>query len=236
MTLLLVSPKDVAEALVAVRGGADIIDVKNPIEGSLGANFPWVISQIRQGTPSNIPISAAIGDFPDLPGSAALAAFGAVEAGADIIKIGLKGVKNEGSATFLMKQVVMAVKNKHNRAKIVACLYGDSQRAGTINPTTIPRITHNAGADIAMLDTAIKDGTPLTAFMDEEKLRDLINQSRSFGLDISLAGCLGVNEIIELKELDPDVIGVRGVVCKDGAREGMITEKLVRRVKNILVV
>ena len=36
---VLISPKDEFEATEAVNGGADIIDVKNPIEGSLGANF-----------------------------------------------------------------------------------------------------------------------------------------------------------------------------------------------------
>ena len=37
---LLVSVLDVAEAAQAVEGGAHIVDVKNPREGSLGANFP----------------------------------------------------------------------------------------------------------------------------------------------------------------------------------------------------
>ncbi|GAI18919.1 unnamed protein product [marine sediment metagenome] len=44
LTLLLVSPRDINEALAAVRGGADILDIKNPEEGSLGANFPWIIA------------------------------------------------------------------------------------------------------------------------------------------------------------------------------------------------
>ena len=88
MTLLLISPRNMEEALAAIRGGADILDIKNPEEGSLGANFPWIITEVRQAVPVSIPISAAIGDFPDLPGSAALAAFGALKAGADIIKVG----------------------------------------------------------------------------------------------------------------------------------------------------
>jgi uncharacterized protein (UPF0264 family) len=40
--LLLISPINTQEAREAINGGADIIDVKNPKEGSLGANFPWV--------------------------------------------------------------------------------------------------------------------------------------------------------------------------------------------------
>ncbi|MCJ7722212.1 hypothetical protein MUO98_07410, partial [Candidatus Bathyarchaeota archaeon] len=39
---LLVSVVDKTEALESIRGGANILDVKNPKEGSLGANFPRV--------------------------------------------------------------------------------------------------------------------------------------------------------------------------------------------------
>ena len=45
--LLLISPINREEALESIKGGADIVDVKNPKEGSLGANFPWVIKEIR---------------------------------------------------------------------------------------------------------------------------------------------------------------------------------------------
>jgi uncharacterized protein (UPF0264 family) len=45
---VLVSPKDVEEAKAVISGNADIVDVKNPKEGSLGANFPWVIKTIKQ--------------------------------------------------------------------------------------------------------------------------------------------------------------------------------------------
>jgi len=42
---LLVSPRDIEEAKRSLA--ADIIDVKNPSEGSLGANFPWVVRSIK---------------------------------------------------------------------------------------------------------------------------------------------------------------------------------------------
>ena len=42
------------EALRCKEGGADIIDVKNPREGSLGANFPRVIRSIRKSIGSDI--------------------------------------------------------------------------------------------------------------------------------------------------------------------------------------
>jgi uncharacterized protein (UPF0264 family) len=74
---LLVSVVNKAEALDSLRGGAHILDVKNPKEGSLGANFPRVIKQVREVTPKTLEVSATIGDLPNLPGTASLAALGA---------------------------------------------------------------------------------------------------------------------------------------------------------------
>ena len=79
---LLVSVTDAAEARVAVEGGVDIVDVKNPAEGSLGAPGPGVIERVRQVVPPERAVSAAIGDLPNLPGTAALAALGAARSGA----------------------------------------------------------------------------------------------------------------------------------------------------------
>ena len=69
---LLVSPSTIDEAKRS--SAADIIDVKKPSEGSLGANFPWVIREIK--TLSAKPVSAAIGDFDYKPGELLLLPMG----------------------------------------------------------------------------------------------------------------------------------------------------------------
>jgi len=235
LTLLLISPKDVKEALAAIRGGADMLDIKNPEEGSLGASFPWVIAQVKRAVPASIPISAAIGDFPNLPGSAALAAFGALRAGANIIKVGLKGPKDMKNAIYFVKQVVRAVKGADGSAKVAVCAYGDFERSETIDPLLIPEITGKCGADVAMVDTAIKDGRPLTDFLQREYLENFVNEAHSRGLWAALAGSLGWKEVRALKSLSPDVVGVRGAVCEGGDRKnGRISEKRVRRLKKLL--
>ena len=95
---LLISPINKEEAIIASRGGADIVDVKNPKEGSLGANFPWIIRDIKEAVDGRQPISATIGDFNYKPGTASLAAFGAAVAGADYIKVGLYDIQTEDQA------------------------------------------------------------------------------------------------------------------------------------------
>ena len=100
--LLLISPINHDEAIESIEGGADIVDVKNPKEGSLGANFPWVIKDIRELTPSDMLVSATLGDVPYKPGTVSLAAMGALVSGADYIKVGLYGPSNYEEAVEVM--------------------------------------------------------------------------------------------------------------------------------------
>ena len=90
---LLVSVVSAAEARRALAGGADIIDVKDPSEGALGAPAPRVLSEVVEAVGGAAPVSVALGDLPDLPHTAALAARGAVVSGAAFVKVGLRGVR-----------------------------------------------------------------------------------------------------------------------------------------------
>ncbi|MBO7159474.1 MAG: hypothetical protein J6V46_04250, partial [Methanobrevibacter sp.] len=109
--LLLISPINHDEAIESIEGGADIVDVKNPKEGSLGANFPWVIKDIRELTPDDMLVSATLGDVPYKPGTVSLAAMGALVSGADYIKVGLYGPSNYEEALEVMENVVKTVKD-----------------------------------------------------------------------------------------------------------------------------
>jgi len=234
MTKLLVSPRNLKEARSAYRGGAEIIDVKNPEEGSLGANFPWIISEIREELPSEIPISTAIGDFPYLPGSASLATLGALQVEADIVKVGLKGPDGENEVFDLVEKIARTIDENSETAQLVSCAYGDFERAGTIDPLTLPPIAAEAGADYVMIDTAVKDGRPLIDFLSMKELSDFVEEAHSLNLKAAFAGSLHRREIIELKSLNPDVIGIRGAACVEGDREKEISEKLVKEISELL--
>ncbi len=228
------SPKNREEALSALEGGADIIDVKNPKEGALGANFPWIISKIRDSIPSKIKISAAIGDFPNLPGSASLAVRGALDAGADIVKVGIREPEELEEVTYFMKKATKSLKEASKSAKIVACGYGDYKRSGTVKPGILLEAAQESDADIAMLDTLKKDGKPLTDFLSLKKLKEFVEDAHSRGLQASLAGSLGIEEIQKIKDIHPDIIGVRGAVCEGKDRKNNISESLVRNLKENL--
>lgn len=220
---LLVSPRDIPEARKSLA--ADIIDVKKPSEGSLGANFPWVIREIK--SLSTKPVSAAIGDFDYKPGGAALAAYGAACSGADYIKVGLMFAGIE-KASELIEAVVKAVKDDFPEKKVVISAYSDYQRLGSISPFDMAPLVAEAGADLAMIDTGIKDGKSTFDFMDEASLTRFTWKNHDMGIGTAIAGALKMEDIPVLKRVNPDIIGVRGMVC-GGDRNASIREELVQK-------
>lgn len=221
---LLVSPCSVEEARQALA--ADIIDIKNPREGSLGANFPWVIREVRAMT--HKPLSAAIGDYFFRPGGASLAAYGAACAGADYIKAGLM-FDGEKEAGEFISAIVKAVKEDYPEKSVVIAGYADYERLGTISPLLLPPLIAHARADVAMIDTGIKDGKGLFDFLENSSLCQFIREAHDLGLETALAGSLTFDDLENLRNIGPDIIGVRGMVC-GGDRNSTIRADLVRRV------
>ena len=228
---LLVSPINVEEAQIAVEGGADIIDVKNPREGSLGANFPWVIKSVRDAVKE--PLSATIGDFNFRPGTASLAALGAAVSGADYIKIGLFDIQTREQAYKMAESVTKSVKEYDPNKKVVIAGYSDYKRINSISVFELPAVAGDVGADVVMMDTGIKDGSSTFEFLRDEEISEFVDLARQHGIQTALAGSLRFEDIDALNEINPDIIGVRGCVC-GGDRNASIKLELVRELKNSL--
>jgi len=232
---LLISAINATEAAEALAGGADIIDVKNPKEGALGANFPWVIKRIREVTPENVEVSCTLGEVPNLPGAVSLAALGAATTGVNYIKAGLCGVKTLEEAVYLMQNVVKAVKEFNPSIRVVATGYADAERAGVVNPLLVPEIAREAQADIAMLDTAIKDGKSLFTFLTMTQLKSFVDAAHNYGLKVALAGSLKKEELPAVHALGADVAGLRGAACTSSDRvNGRITREKVRELVEVV--
>lgn len=232
---LLVSPKDEGEALEAAQGGADIIDVKNPAEGSLGASFPWIIKRVREIISIKTDISATLGDLPNLPGTASLASLGAAVSGANYVKAGLMGPTSVEEATYLMECVVRSVSQLDPPVKVVAAGYADWRRAGTIDPLLIPEIAKRSGSQVAMLDTKIKDGKRLFDFLSERDLKLFVEKSHSMMLSAALAGSLQKEDIPTLLRLGVDIMGVRTAACEGRDRvNGRISKRKVQELTDVI--
>jgi uncharacterized protein (UPF0264 family) len=231
---LLISPANEAEAQEAISGGADIIDVKNPQEGALGANYPWVIKRIREITPKTLKVSCTLGEIPNLPGSISLAALGAASLGVDFIKVGLYGLTSL-EAVFLLQNVKKAAMECNPKIKIVATGYADAEKIQAIEPLLIPEIAKRAQVDVAMLDTATKNGKNLLDHLTIEQLQKFVDSSHAYGLQAALAGSLRKQDLPVIYRLGTDIAGLRGAACTDSNRVvGRITQERVKELVTIL--
>jgi len=231
---LLISVVNEEEAKSAFGGGADIVDVKNPLEGALGANFPRVIRRVRQCTPPRLPVSVAIGDAPDKPGATALAALGAAVCGVQYVKVGLYGTKEPRQAVFLLKEVCRAVREHDSVIKIIAAAYADAHRIEALPALTSPVVAAEAGADGCMLDTAVKGEGSLFSYLDDDELRDFVQTCHKGGLICAFAGSLGEADIPRVSEIGPDIIGFRTAACLGDRIQGVVELQKVKRLKNLI--
>ncbi len=196
-----------------------------------------MIQKIRKVTPPHIEVSCTLGDVPNLPGTVALAALGAATLGVNYIKVGLRELKNKEDAVYLMRSVVKAVRECDSSIRVVATGYADAHRVGSVSPLMIPIIAREAECDLAMVDTAVKDGKTLLDFLTVEQLKSLVAEAHGYDLQAALAGSLKKEHLQTLCEIGADIVGLRSAACTSGDRVyGRITREnvreLVQAVKN----
>jgi (5-formylfuran-3-yl)methyl phosphate synthase len=245
--LLLASVLGPEEAVPALREGADILDVKNPREGSLGACPPAMLRAVvavrDAGTRSRRPadpgarrarVSAALGDAPNLPGTFALAAAGAAACGVDYVKVGLRGLLDADESLAFLTAVVRAARETDPGVIVIAAAYAEAGAIGSITPAILPHVAQRAGAHGCLIDTALKDGRALFEHLDARAIEIFIADCRRRGLLCGLAGSLGLRHVPLLLELGPDVVGVRGAIC-EGGRSGRLDPRRLRTFRAALL-
>ena len=220
---LLVSVVSALEARRALAGGADIIDVKDPSQGPLGAPSPRVLSEVVTEVGGAAPVSVALGDLPDLPHTAALAARGAALGGAAFVKVGLRGIATVDNAVALMRAVADAVAPE---TAVIAAAYADAAALDppALAPEWLPDVVRRAGIAGALVDTFVKDGRGLYSWLSERELIDLIARTRGAGGHFAVAGQLTLGD---LRRVETDVVGVRSAVCRGGDRAAELDSELV---------
>jgi hypothetical protein len=230
---LLVSVVAAQEVEAALSGGADVIDVKNPAEGSLGAPAPALLRLVRARVAAPVLVSVALGDAPHLPGTMAMAAAGAAACGADYIKVGLLGSSRPAQALELLTAVRRAMDEVEERSRLVAVAYADASRVGALPPADLPSVARDAGAQGVMLDTAVKDGASTFAALGESGVAAFFAHARTLGLMTAAAGALGPEEVTRAALLGADLVGVRGSACV-GGRGGSVSAERVSSLRAAL--
>ena len=225
MTRLLVSVRSAAEALEALRGGAELIDVKEPDHGPLGATSPQVVGEVAQVVAARVPLSVAEGELVDGPAPADTAA--RCRAPVRYAKLGLAGMAQRadwparwcGWARGLPRGVAP-----------VAVVYADAARAGSPAEAAIVDLAREARAAAVLVDTWDKSAGPLGAHWTQERLVDFVAAVHTAGLLAVVGGSLDESTLAEAVRAGADVVAVRGAACH-GGRGGRVAAERVRTLR-----
>lgn len=218
MTDLLASVRTPEEALAALAGGADIIDLKEPARGALGRLPDAMIRAILAALAARRPTSATIGDQPLLPAPVLAAVRAMAATGVDIVKLGLF----EGDAHATLMTLAAAARDG---IRLVAVFFAD--RAPDFE--LIARCAA-AGFYGVMLDTADKRAGPLPQHLAPPALARFLALARKHGLLAGLAGSLGASDLPILLPLGPDYLGFRSALTT-GGREAPLDPAAIARLR-----
>ena len=194
-----------------IKAVADVVDVKDPSKGPLGAPDVRVASAVVKEVGGTAQVSASLGDaeFNNITAHVQLARSFADE-GVSIVKTAVSRLL-PANAEYVIKKLR---DNLPDRVKVVATAYADESPAGYL--FDFATIASRSGADGVLLDTAVKNGRSLLDCVDEETLKGFVSISHTAGLFIALAGSLGVGDIARVARVNPDYAGFRSAIASNG--------------------
>jgi FolB domain-containing protein len=221
MTLMLASVTDPEEAEIAVRQGADIVDLKDVGTG-FGTVTPEAVRAAVLAIAPRRPVSAVVGEVAaDVERITAIAS-ALAEAGAGYVKIGL-------SPEMVRGDFIRALAPLARETKLIGVMFADSDADRTLIP-----VMAQSGLAGVMLDTARKTGARLLDYLDITEVALFVDAAHANGLMAGLAGSLETPDIPRLLPLAPDVLGFRRALCIDHDRNARIDPGAVAAVRALI--
>jgi dihydroneopterin aldolase len=222
MTRMLASVNGPEEAEIALAGGADIIDLKDPAHGALGAVAPDVIRATVEVMGRRRLVSAVVGDLPMAPDLIVATVRDIAGTGVDFVKLGIfPGGDPVGC--------IAALADEAKRVKLVAVFFADASPDLSLLP-----LLKRAGFVGAMLDTHGKASGRLLDHIALPRLSGFVEECRAFGLMTGLAGSLEAPDVPRLLVLAPDLLGFRGALCGQGGRTAAIELGCVQAIRALI--
>ena len=246
-TLLLVSVRCADEVPIAVDGGADIIDVKEPSHGSLGMAAPETLAACATVVPEQLLWTVAGGELVENidSGFAAVQEVGGQDVGGqdvggqgvacsrrslkrlpDAIKFGLS--QCEGT---LWEHVFQNVAGQlPDCVQVIPVSYADRQAASSPAVDTVLEAAARHGWETVLVDTFDKlQSGSLLDLVAVETIEQWVARARDLGVRIVLAGRLSLQDVPVVAACEPMAVAVRSAVCV-GGRNGRVDIELVRMV------
>jgi len=206
MTKLLASVMSLNEAQLALDCGVDIIDLKDPSRGALGALPHAIVSEVVRMVNRRLPLSATTGDLPMEPGILSSAVRGMAKTGVEFVKVGFFPSDNWDACINTLGAYAKTT-------RLVAVLFADRKPELSWLSQFV-----RAGFAAVMLDTANKLGGGLRHHLNDAVLGAFVTQAKSNGLMVGLAGSLRAEDVPDLLRLGPDYLGFRSTLCSEANR------------------
>jgi FolB domain-containing protein len=221
MTFMLASVTGVEEAEVAVRHGADIVDLKNA-DSAFGAVAPSAIRATVDRMARRRPVSAVAGELEMDPAAITRAVVAIADAGTDYIKIGLYPDRRR-------EDCIRALAPLARRASLIGVMFADHGA-----DEALVGLMAESGFAGAMIDTANKSAGRLLDHVNIAALGRFVQSTRTHGLLAGLAGSLEPPDIPRLMLLAPDVLGFRRALCSNKDRSSVISSDAVDVVRALI--
>lgn len=226
MTGLLVSVRSVEEAECALGGGANLIDIKEPNNGPLGA-APWeTIQAIFEQVGARAPVSAALGELLHLSikqdpthSQADLARLPSLA----FAKMGLAGCSKRANWPIDFAQAWSQLPSAIGR---VAVAYGDWRQCDGIAPEEVIQVGGMNGCGHFLLDTVDKTDCLLN-HVSGSQISKWVALARTHNMKVVIAGSVTIDQLpLIIARWKPAMVAVRGAVCM-GKRDSKISESKV---------
>lgn len=228
---LLVSVRTPIEAERAIRGGADIVDVKDPAQGALGMASPAALAGV-----------ARILEASERYGSCALGELAEWEQRTDFdlpasyvwCKLGLAGCGGRLDWRALWNRVRTGVESQGTVRDWIAVVYADWQQAEAPAPDSLLDFAATEGCAGILLDTWSKTGPGTLDLWSLDRLIQFRMDCHAGNLPFALAGRIDEQQLEQVSIIAPDIVGFRSAACRKFNREGEVDENLVSRISKRL--
>jgi len=226
---LLVSVRDAVEAAAALEGGATVVDVKEPVRGSLGMADPEVAAAVAAVVGHRAPWTLACGELRDgveVIHDHVRRVVGLLPAGAAPPFAAKAGPADAGEAGWRERLMAFG-RGLPSGVAPVAVAYGDWERVAAPAADEVIAVAAAAGFRLLLIDTCDKSGPPLVADADAaRRVAGWVGRARAAGLRVVLAGSLTAATLRAAVAARPDLIAVRTAACT-GGRLGRVCGKRV---------
>ncbi len=223
MTGMLASVMSVKEAKIVIKNNVDIVDIKNPKQGALGALNYEAVKCIVKTVNGQVPVSATIGDI-DVDDEDLLEKIMTMTStGVDFVKVGL--FANSPSENYL--NVIKHAAKKG--VKLVIVMFAEEKH----DNETIDKLI-NSGVSGLMIDTRSKSEKRLTELLSEREIQSFVTTVHAHGLFCGLAGSLKYQDIPQLLSSKADYLGFRGALCRNNERISSVSTEQVKLIRQAI--